>query len=135
MVYVRIRPVKHVRENALKVVTGTAHEGVAEAAKICAVAHFFSEDVGDVEFSADMRDGDGAVGDPFAYRIFSVLDVTILFGGHIVTPFDASVIVVVESCGRIAVRYGVTVGEPPLGGRLFKHTLVRNIPSPISFNR
>ncbi len=32
-------------------------------------------------------------------------------------------------------RKGYTVGEPPLGGRLFKHTLVRIIPSPISFNR
>ncbi len=106
-VYVWIRLGKDVWEDSFKVVAGTAHEGVAEATEIRAVAHFFGEDVGDVEFSADMRDRDGAVGDPFACRIFSVFDVTIPFGGHVVTPFDASIVVVVERCGRFTVRYRV----------------------------
>ena len=78
-----------------------------EATEIRAVAHFFGKDVGEVEFSADMRDGDGAVGDSFVFRIFSVFDVTIPFGGHVVTPFDASIVVVVERCGRFTVRYRV----------------------------
>jgi hypothetical protein len=99
-------------ENALKVVTGPAHKGVAEATEISAVPHFLGEDVGDVTFPADVRDEDGAVGDPFACRIFLVLDVTISFGGHIVAPFDAGVVVVVERCRKVAVSYEVTeVGE------------------------
>ena len=106
-VYVRIRLGKDVWKDAFKVVAGTAQEGVVEATEIRAVAHFFGEDVGEVEFSADMRDGDGAAGDSFACRIFSVFDVTIPFGGHVVTLFDASVVVVVERCGRFAIRYRV----------------------------
>ena len=101
-----------VRENALKVVTGPAHKRVTEATEISAVPHLLGEDVGDVAFPADVRNGDGAVGDPFACRIFFVLDVTIAFGGHIVTPLDAGVVVVVERCRKFAVRDGVTeVGE------------------------
>jgi hypothetical protein len=99
------------RENAPKVGAGTAHEGVAEATEIGAVTHFLVKYIGDIVFTTDVGDGNGAIGDPFACGIFSVLNVTIPLGGHVVTPFDASVIVIVERCRRVAIRDGLPRSE------------------------
>ena len=102
----------HDWENAPKVGAGTAYEGVAETTEIGAVTHFLGKYIGDIVFATDVGDGNGAVSDPFTCGIFSVLNVTIPFGSHVVTPFDASVIVVVERCRRVAIRDGITeVGE------------------------
>ena len=40
-----------------------------------------------------MGDGDSAVGDPFPGGGFSVLDVAIAFGHHVVAPYDAGIVV------------------------------------------
>ena len=68
------------RESAFKVGTGSTHKRVTEAMEISAVPHFLREYVGDVACPADVRNGDGAVGDPFKCGVFLVLDVTIAFG-------------------------------------------------------
>jgi hypothetical protein len=99
----RIRLEREVRKNALEVVARTAHKRIAEAAEISAVSHFLGEDVGYVAFPADMGNGDGAVGNPLTCRIFPVFDVAIAFGGHVVTPFDTCIVVVVEGSGRVTV--------------------------------
>jgi hypothetical protein len=108
----RIRRGRNIREDAFEVVARPAHERVAEAAEISAVSHFFCENIGDVVFSADVGDSDRTVGDPFACRILLILDVTVALGGHVVTPFDACVVVIVEGGGGLAVIDGVAeVGE------------------------
>ena len=54
-----------------------------------------------------MRDRDGAISDPLARRIFLVFDVAIAFGGHVMTPLYAGIIVVKKRGGRFAVGDGV----------------------------
>jgi hypothetical protein len=103
----RIRLEREVRKNALEVVARTAHKRITEATIISAVPHFLCEDVGYVAFPADMGNGDGAVGNPLTRRIFPVFDVPIAFGGHVVTPFDTCIVVVVEGSGRWTVGDGV----------------------------
>jgi hypothetical protein len=39
--------------NALEVVAGAAHEGIAETTKVGGVAHFFGKDVGDITFTSN----------------------------------------------------------------------------------
>jgi hypothetical protein len=56
-----------------------AHEGAAEGAEVCAVLHFFGEDVGGVAFTADMSDGDSTLFDPLACNILIELDMMIAF--------------------------------------------------------
>jgi len=84
-------------------VGGPGHERIAKSAEICAIAHFFGENVGRIAFPADVRNGKGTVRDPFAGRVFPVLDVAITFCGQVVTPFHASVIVVVDCGGEVGV--------------------------------
>jgi hypothetical protein len=88
-----------IRENARVGMDGVRlgeHPEVGAGTEIGTVTHFLGKDVGDIVFATGVGDGNGAVGDPFLCCIFSVLNVTIPFGSHVVTPFDASVIVVVE---------------------------------------
>ncbi len=103
----RIRCGRDVWEDAPEVVARPAHKRIAETAEISAVLHFLCEDVGYVAFPADVGNGDGAVGDPFTCRILLVLNVTIAFGGHIVTPFNACIVIVIEGSGRLTVGDGV----------------------------
>ncbi len=76
-------------------------------AESSAVPHFLREDVGYVAFPADMGNRDGAIGNPFTCRILLVLNVTIAFGGHVVTPFDTCIIIVIEGSGALTVGDGV----------------------------
>ena len=69
------------------------HKSIAETTKISAVVHFLGEDVRNVTFATDVGDGDSAVGDPFPGGGFSVLDVAIAFGHHVVAPYDAGIVV------------------------------------------
>ena len=68
---------------------------VAETTEISAVAHFLGEDVCNVAFAADVGDEDNAIGVPLPGGVFSVLNVAIALGGHVVAPLDAGIIVVV----------------------------------------
>ncbi len=98
--------------NAVEVVTGATHERVLEAAEIGAVSHFLGEDVGDVVFSADVRNQDSAIGNPFSCGVLLVFDVVITLGGHVMAPLDASIIAIVERGGGLTVVDGVAeVGE------------------------
>ncbi len=63
--------------------------------KISALAHFLGEDVHNVAFAADVGYGDSAIGNPLPGGVFSVLNVAIALGCHVVAPFDAGIIVVV----------------------------------------
>jgi hypothetical protein len=71
----------------------TAHKGVAKAATVSSIAHFLSEDVGNVEFAADMLDSNLVISNPLVSGILTILNVTIAFSGHIVTPFDTGAVV------------------------------------------
>jgi hypothetical protein len=61
--------------------------------------HFLSENIGNVGFAADMLDGDCAISNPLLSGILTILNVAIAFGGHIVTPFDTGIVVVVQDGG------------------------------------
>jgi hypothetical protein len=67
--------------------------------EICPVVYLFSENGGNAGFSQDMLNGNCAVSNPFLSCIFTILDVAIAFGGHIVTPLDTRVVVIVQDRG------------------------------------
>ena len=90
-------------KNVFEEVGGPRHEGITKSAEIRPVAHFFGEYVGRIAFPVDVRDGKRTVRDPLAGGIFPMLDVAITLRGQIVTPFHASVIVVVDRSGEVSV--------------------------------
>ncbi len=95
--------------NAFEVVARAAHKQVAKAAEVGTVSHFLGEDGKDVAFTAYVCDCDCAVQDPFTCCIFTIFNVLVLvaFCGHIVSPLDTHVVIVVERCGRVGIMYGV----------------------------
>ena len=70
--------------------------------------HLFSENVGDVGFSRDVLNGKCAVSNPFSSCIFTILDVAIAFGGHVVTPLDTRVVVIVQDGGTDCIGDWIT---------------------------
>ncbi len=60
---------------------------------------FFGEYVGNVGFSTNILDCNSIIGDPFTSCILGIFNVVISCGGHIVTPFDTRIIVIVENSG------------------------------------
>jgi hypothetical protein len=92
--------------NAFEVVTGVAHECIAKAAEVGAVLHFLGE-IRDVALSADVSDGDCAIGDQFPCGVFVILNVAVAFCGHVVAPLDAGIVVIVERSRRLGVMDGV----------------------------
>ena len=102
--------VRYPRKNPFEVVAHTTHERVTM--EIGAVVHLLSENIRNVAFSADVGDGNSAVGDPLPAGVFFVFGVAIAFGRHVVAPLDAGIIVVVERGGGLTVVDGVAeVGE------------------------
>ncbi len=71
---------------------------------MCSIAHFFGKYIRRVDFARDMLDGERFVLNPFTNRILTKFDVTGSFGGHIMRPLDASIIVVVEKSRLGSVR-------------------------------
>ena len=57
--------------------------------------HFLGEDVRNVAFAADVGDRDSAISDPLRGGVFSVLNVGIALGRHVVALLDAGIVVVV----------------------------------------
>jgi hypothetical protein len=55
------------------------HEGVAAAAEVCAISHFFGEDIGGAAFTADMSDGNSTLFDPVKHNILLELNMKIAF--------------------------------------------------------
>jgi hypothetical protein len=93
-------------ECTMEKVAAVAHEGVAKTAKVFSIAHFLSENFSNVGFIADMFDGNCAISNPLASGILTILNVANAFGGHIVTPFDTGVIVVIQDVGWVASLIG-----------------------------
>ena len=48
------------------------HEGIAEMMEVGTISHFFSKEIGWIEFSTDMRDHNGTILNPFASHVLSV---------------------------------------------------------------
>ena len=59
-----------------------------------------------------MRDGDCTISNPLPCGVLSIFNVTITLSRHVVTPFDACIIVIVEGGSRCTVSDGETeVGQ------------------------
>ncbi len=97
-------------------VAGTAHKGVAKAAKVGSILHFLSENVSNVGFSADMLDGEHATSNPLVNGILTILNVAIAFGGHIMTLFDTGIVVLVQDGGTGGIADWIAQGQ-----ELFDH--------------
>ena len=93
--------------NAFEVVAGAAHECIAKAAEVGAVLYFLGENIRDVALSADVSDGDCAVGNPFPCGVPTILDVAVAFRHHVVAPLDAGIVVIVERSRRLGVMDGL----------------------------
>ncbi len=76
---------------------GAAHQGITKPTKIGTIVHFFGEYVDDVGFSANIFDRISTISNPFAICVLAIFNVAISFGGHIKTPLDTRIIVVVEN--------------------------------------
>jgi hypothetical protein len=57
--------------------------------------HFLCENNRNICLSVDMQDGESAIGNPFMNCILAVLDVSIAFCGHVMTPLYTGIIIVV----------------------------------------
>ena len=93
--------------DAFEVVARAAHECIAKEAEVGAVLHFLGENIRDVELSADVSDGDCAIGNPFSCGNLVILDVTVAFCCHVVAPLDTGIVVIVERRRRLGVMDGV----------------------------
>jgi len=71
---------------------------------VCTITHLFGKYIRRVDFARDMLDGKRFVLNPFTNQIFTKLDVTGSFGGHIMQPLDPCIIVVVEKSRLSSVR-------------------------------
>ncbi len=82
-----------------------------------AVRHHFSEYAGNSGFLANMLDRNSTtICNLFASCILGMFKVEISFGGHIVTPFDTHIIVIVENSG-----VGSVADRIPQGGEMGYH--------------
>ncbi len=61
--------------------------------------HLFSENVSNVGFAGDVLDCNRTFSNPFSSCIFTIFDVAIAFGGHVVMPLDTRVVVVLQDSG------------------------------------
>ncbi len=83
-----------------------------KVSEVGAITHLLSEDIGDIALSADVKDGDCTISNPFPCGVLFIFNVTITLSRHVVTPFDASIIVIVEGGRRCTVSDGETeVGQ------------------------
>jgi hypothetical protein len=92
----------------LEIFTRGAHKQVTKSLKVCTVFHHLHENVSNIAFTADVGDYEDAVGHPFPNIIVFVFYVMIAFGGHVVVPLDASVIIFVKVCTEFCIGDGVT---------------------------
>ena len=71
---------------------------------MCAVAHFFGEDVGGIYLPSDVLDVERLVLHPFANGIITKLDMTRSFRSHVIGPFDAGLVIVVQKGRMVDIR-------------------------------
>jgi hypothetical protein len=69
--------------------------------EVSTIAHFHSEYVGRIDFPGHMLNLESFVLDPLAARVLTEFNVSLRFGGHVIGPTDACLIVIVEDCGSI----------------------------------
>ncbi len=74
----------------------TAHERIMQPTKMRAIPHLFSKDICQICLTGNMEDLQCLVLNPFANQIFTRLNMTSHFRCHIIRPFDAGIIVIVE---------------------------------------
>ncbi len=84
--------------------------------EIFPVLHLFSENVGNVGFAGDVLNSNHAASNPFLSCIFTIFDVAIVFGGHVVTPLDTCIIVIVQDGGTGGIGDWITQQ-----GEIFDH--------------
>ncbi len=72
-----------------------------------AIAHLLCEYVGRVDFAGNMGNIKSLVLHPLADGILLKFYMPGHFGCHIIGPFNASIIVVVEDCRRINIQQGM----------------------------
>ncbi len=72
-----------------------------ELAKVSTIAHFLSEIVSWIDLAHDVTNVKGLVLDPFMDGVFLELNVPGRFGCHIIRPFKAGLIVIIEDRGEI----------------------------------
>ena len=66
--------------------------------------HFFSEDIGRINFARYKFDRQKLGLDPFANQIFPKFDMSSSFRGHVVGPFNACIVVIEEEGGRLDIQ-------------------------------
>jgi hypothetical protein len=71
---------------------------------MCAVTHFFGEYIWRIKFARDMLESNRFVFDPLTDRVFTKLDVTCGFWGHVVWPLDTSIIIIVKKSRLCSIR-------------------------------
>ena len=67
---------------------------------MCAILHFFGEDIHRIAFPSDVKNPDGLVLDKFPDRVFAEFHVTDTLGGKVVRPLDTGHVVVEDRCRR-----------------------------------
>jgi hypothetical protein len=53
----------------------------------------------------------GAICNPFASGVLAILDVAIVFGGHVMTPFLTGIVIIVKVVGRMVLLIGYPKDE------------------------
>jgi hypothetical protein len=79
-------------------------------AEICTIAHYLCENIRDICLIIDMQDGESAIGDPFTNCVLMVLDVSIAFCGHVMTPLYTGVIILDQRLGPVSVAKRIAKG-------------------------
>jgi hypothetical protein len=82
----------------------TTHERVMKAMKMDTIPHFFIKDVGRVCLAGNVLNRNCFVLNPFPNQIFTQLNVASRLRSHVVRPFDASFIVVVDKIRVLEIR-------------------------------
>jgi hypothetical protein len=100
--------------------------------EMCAVLHFLSKYVGQIDLTRDVFKIDGFILHPFSNQIFPKLNVVCSLRSHIVQPFDASIVVIVDkswlrNVGQIMTRIGDTSTKITKLATFFEVVLVAQI--------
>jgi hypothetical protein len=77
----------------------TGHEGIPETTKVCAIAHFFLENVGGINFTGNVFDVKSLILHPFVNEVVTKFDMTGSFRSHVVEPLDTRFIVIIKNVG------------------------------------
>ncbi len=80
------------------------HEGVMKVPKVRVIPHFFGEDICRIHFTSNMLDGDRLILDPFVDWVLVKLNVLRCFGGHVVGPQNAGIVVIANDSRFVEIQ-------------------------------